>query len=443
MSDELIEVPYDWSPRSYQMPAWTFLEHGGKRADLCWHRKSGKDLFALSWTVRSAMMRPGIYWHILPKYSQARKTVWDGRTNAGLPYLNVFGPEKGGIIAKKKENEMMIEFINDSIWQIQGADEPDRLVGPNPVGVVFSEWSLMTQEIYTLTIQPILESNGGWALFIYTMRGENHAYQQRERMKDRPDWFVEKLTIDDTRDETGRPIVTPEQVEKMREEGTPEPVIQQEYYCSSKSPVQGSYYENEMTKVDAENRICEVPWEQRLEVFTSWDLGIDDATVIWFFQEYGNQIRVIDLEFASGEGLPYYAKKLRERPYIYGAHYGPHDIEVRELGTAASRRDTARKLGIPFRVVPRHSVADGIDAVRGILNRCWFDKKKCHKGTQALKTYHKQWDAENQRFLSEPVHDWSSDFADAFRIFAMGHRTTQGRKKGAGKAKGEYPVFGS
>lgn len=437
-----IEIPYNWAPRDhYQMPAWEYLEAGGKRADLCWHRKSGKDLLALAHTAAQAIQVPGVYWHILPKYSQARKTVWDGRTNDGKSYLDVFGPEKGGIIAKKKENEMMLELINGSIWQIQGADEPDRLVGPNPRGVVFSEWSLMYLEIYQLTIQPILESNGGWAIFIYTPRGRNHAYEQRAIRKKSPGWFVQTLTINDTRDEEGKPIINEEQINRLRREGTPEALIQQEYYCSFDAPIRGAYYEKEMNRMLDEKRITQVPWEPRLEVHTCWDLGVNDSTVIWFLQEHGGQVRVIDCYANSGEGLPHYAKIVRDKPYLYGHHYAPHDITVREMGTASSRLDTARRLGLRFRVVPRHTLEDGIEATRSLLARCWIDEERCGKGIEALKGYRKEYNEEFKCYRDTPLHDWTSDYCDSLRQFAMGHRTPVDRRNMPTHAKTEYDIF--
>lgn len=435
-----VEVPYGWSPRPYQLPAWKFLEGGGERTDLCWHRKSGKDLFALSWTAFAAMKRPGVYWHILPQYNQARKTIWEGRTNAGIPYLDVF-PEE--IIVKPKENEMMLELVNGSIWQIQGADEPDKLVGPNPVGVVFSEWSLMNPDIYHLTIQPILESNGGWALFIYTARGRNHAYAQRERMRNNTRWFTQLLTIEDTLNEKGKPIVSKEQVEAMRKEGTPEAFINQEYYCSFEAPMRGAYYEVEMRRAMSDNRITKVPWEPNLMVHTSWDLGSNDQTVIWFFQQHYNEIRVIDLYANSGEGLAHYAKVLKEKSYAYGTHYAPHDITVQELGSGQTRIKTAKDLGITFRTVPKiKDVNDGIEAVRNMLPRCWFNEEKCQKGIEGLKGYRKEWNEKNQCYRDTPLHDWCSDYADAFRTFTMGIKSPDQKGKKPRTAKSDYSIFG-
>jgi hypothetical protein len=152
---------------------------------------------------------------------------------------------------------------------------------------------------------------------------------------------------------------------------------------------------------------------------------VGDSTAIWFYQVVAKEIRFIDYLESSGEGLAFYAKQLRERPYVYGRHKAPHDIEVREFGTGRSRREQALELGINFDVVPNWSIEDGIAAVRSILSRCWFDRTKCEKGLYALSSYHKELDERNSTegrpyYKDKPEHDWSSHGSDAFRYFAIG-----------------------
>ena len=154
-------------------------------------------------------------------------------------------------------------------------------------------------------------------------------------------------------------------------------------------------------------------------VFTVWDLGVADATAIWFGQIAGREIHIIDYYEAQGEGLPYFARELRSRPYFYANHYAPHDIEVRELGSGKSRKEMAANLGLYFRVVPNLPIQDGIDAARAILQRCWFDRIKCDIGLRALRNYHKEWDQKKGVYRSNPFHDKSSHGADAFRYLAL------------------------
>lgn len=217
-----ITVPVDWAPRPYQLPLWSYLEGGGKRAVAVWHRRAGKDATALNWTVVSALQRVGLYWHLLPTYNQGRKIMWDGKTKEGRAFLEAW-PE--GFIAGRNNTDMRLELKNGSLWQVVGTDNVDRLVGANPVGCVFSEYSLQDARAWDY-IRPILTENGGWALFIYTPRGMNHGYTLYEMAKKNPNWFCEKLTINETK------AIGEEDIQLEKDSGMSDDMINQEYYCS-------------------------------------------------------------------------------------------------------------------------------------------------------------------------------------------------------------------
>ena len=189
--------------------------------------------------------------------------------------------------------------------------------------------------------------------------------------------------------------------------------------------IEGAYYGKQMDKAMEQNRISSVPWIPDLPVDTYWDLGIaekkTDAMSIVFTQEIGLEIHIIDFYGNSGEGLSHYIKHLQEKPYVYGRHYAPHDIEVKELSTGKTRLESARRLGISFDVVPRTRFNDGVDAVRMVLSKCWFDEEKTTELTRALKSYRKEWDDRLSKFKDRPLQDWSCDPADAFRMFALNH----------------------
>lgn len=182
----------------------------------------------------------------------------------------------------------------------------------------------------------------------------------------------------------------------------------------------GSYYARAFQEIYRSNRICYVPYESSLPVYTSWDLGMSDSTAIWFFQFYGKEIRVIDYYENNGEGLGHYANVLRDRGYKYGRHFAPHDIAVRELGSGISRLETARKLGIVFDRIPTNvDVMGGIDNCREMLSYCWFDEAKTDQGRKCLEGYKKEWDERHGCYKSAPLHDWCSHGADSFRTMAQ------------------------
>lgn len=190
---------------------------------------------------------------------------------------------------------------------------------------------------------------------------------------------------------------------------------------------EGKFYAKQMGRVYAEKRICSVPWEESLEVHTSWDLGYSDSTSIWFFQLVGKEIRLIEHFQASGEPLTYYLKVLKEKPYVYGKHLVPHDAQVREYSTGLTRVESARKMGVVFTPVPKLSIHEGIDAVRSLLGKCWFDERKCASGIKALESYTKEWNQSIGAYSDSPRHCEYSHPSDSFRYLAIGLAAVVGR----------------
>lgn len=433
-----ILLPHNWRPRNYQMSAWKYMQGPaeGKRAACVWHRRAGKDLFAINVIATKVPERVGTYWHMLPTYKQGRNIVWNGFTRDGRAFLSHFPDE---MVAAKNGTEMRVTFFNGANYQVVGTDDINSLVGTNPVGVVFSEYSLHDPGAWNY-IRPILAENGGWALFIYTARGRNHGYTLLQLAKSNKRWFSEVLVAGDngTKREDGTPVISDEVIEEERRSGMPEEMIQQEFYCSFEAPFIGAYYGAHMMRAERDDRIVEhIPLEPKLLVHTAWDLGVNDTMVVWFIQEHYNEIRLIDHYEVSGEGLPHMAKMLmgqvdggeHRADYVYGTHYAPWDIAVRELGTGKSRIETAKSLGIRFRIGKQQSVDDGIEAVRNILPQCWFSATKCQRGIEALRQYRKAFDDKNKCFRNHPLHDWTSNSADALRTYAMNRRPNDGRNR--------------
>ena len=419
-----IVLPNGWNPRDYQLPAWNALEGGIKRALLLWHRRAGKDDVCLHWAATQAMQRVGNYWHMLPEYAQARKSIWEAvNPHTGKRRIDEAFPDE--ICANKRSQDMFIRFKNGSTWQLVGSDTYNSLVGSPPIGVTASEWALADPAAWAY-LRPILRENGGWAVFITTVRGKNHVWRMYEGAKNDPDWFVQRLTATDTKT-MSQAVLDKERIEYQREYGAEDgdALFSQEYMCDWEAAIVGSYYGKMMRDLDSTGRVCSVPYDPQALVHTAWDLGLNDATVIWFFQVVGMEIHLIDYLANSGQPLAWYAGELHKKTYAYGEHILPHDAEARELQTNRSRTDTLRGLNLNVRVLKaagaeRVLVADGINAVRTILPRCWFDKDKCAAGIDALKSYHRDWDETKKTFHDRPVHDWASDPADAFRYLALG-----------------------
>jgi phage terminase large subunit len=410
-----IILPYMFEPRDYQLPLWEAFDSGIKRFLLVWHRRAGKDKCCLNLMARATQERVGTYYYFLPTYSQGKKIIWDGMDFEGYRFLHHFPKE---LIESMNQTEMKIRMTNGSLFQIIGSDNIDSIVGTNPVGVVFSEYSLQDPQAWDF-IRPILSENRGWALFNGTPRGRvNHLHKLYEAVRNNPDWFVNVSGIDVTH------ALTEEQVQQERESGMDEELIQQEFYCSFEAGMSGAYYYAQMNKMYEEGRITRVPYDPILPVDTWWDIGIGDSTSIIFTQTVrgAREIRIIDYYETSGESLHFFAKLLDEMEYVYGEHIAPHDIEVREMGTGKSRLEIARTLGLNFKVARRLPLDDGIHAVRMMLPLVWIDEKKCARLIDALLNYRKVYDLKMLEYKSRPLHDWSSHPADAMRAGAVGRR---------------------
>ena len=417
-----IQLPNNWKPRHDQMPLWNYLENGGKRAIQLAHRRWGKDDVALHNTACQAVKRPGNYWHMLPEYGQARKAIWDAvNPRTGIRRVDEAFPL--AIRESTRTQDMMIKLKGGSTWQLIGSDNFNSLVGSPPIGIVFSEFAIANPASWNY-LRPILAENDGWAVFITTPRGKNHAYSLYEFAKEDPAWFAGLVTSDES-DVFTKEQLAQELAELISELGPEEGMafFRQEYYCSFDTLISGSYYGSIIDLADTDGRICNVPYDPALPVITAWDLGMGDSTGIWFIQDAKTEYRIIDYYEASGEGFSYYAKYLKELPYDYSEHIMPHDIRVRELGTGKSRYESAQALGIrPITICPSLPVDDGINAVRNVLSKCYFDKKKTAQGLEGLRCYHKEYDEKRKEYKNKPYHDWTSHPSDAFRMFAIGHR---------------------
>lgn len=438
-----VVLPYNFDPRHYQEDLFkAFMRRDYKRFFYIWHRRGGKDLTALNLTIWDAMQNVGVYWHLLPKYTQCRKAIWDGMDNEGRKFIDYIPKE---IIKSKNKQEMKIELINGSIWQLQGSDNYDDLLSTNPRGVVFSEYGYSNPAAWG-KIQPILEANGGWAIFETTPNGENHAFDLYHKAEQLDYWFTETLRIDQTKKEVNGelvPVITEQQIELIRAEGMDEDKIQQEYYCSWKASLIGAYYSEQMRQAEADRRITTVPLVDGYEVHTWWDLGNSDYTSIWFVQYVGTQILLVDYYQDNGKKPSHYAEELKNRKYNYGSHNIPHDgNHVHFSSDGKSAKDWLTKAGLEgVKVHERtNDVGADINTARMLLSRCVFDKEKCYDGIQALKSYRKKYNELKKCYENNPYHDWASHGADAFRYLSVGYKETFGVKTHHVRV-GDAPTF--
>jgi phage terminase large subunit len=408
-------LPHNYKPRPYQIPLLRAMDCGINRAVIVIHRRAGKDKTLINLVAKKMFERVGSYYYFFPTYKQGKKIIWNGMDKNGFKFISHI-PEN---LRKRTDNsEMLIETTNHSIFQVIGTDNIDSIVGTNPIGCIFSEYSLQNPIAWDL-MRPVLRENGGWAVFNFTPRGNNHAKRLFDMAKNNEKWFCQLLTVDDTHDESGNRIITDDDIEEERRSGMSEELIQQEYYCSFNAAIQGAYYTKELEQAQKERRLTNAPYEPQLLTHTVWDIGVSDATVILFIQVCNREIRIIDYYENNNFGLDHYIKIIKEKPYIYGKHFAPHDIKAKEWSNGKSRQEIASGLGINFELCPRLTILDGIDAVRRMFPRVWIDSIKCERLIDCLTEYKREYDEDLKDFKNSPLHDWSSHAADGFRYLAL------------------------
>ena len=417
-----IDLPVrTFHPRAHQVEVWEALLSGRLRADVVAHRRWGKDEVALHWAAFCASEVPGNYWHLLPEASQGRKAIWDAvNPHTGHRRIEEAFPPQMGVTAH--DAEMKLAFANGSTWQVAGSDNYNSLMGASPAGVVFSEWALAKPEAWSF-IRPILAENGGWALFLWTPRGRNHATRAFDSRAADPSWFTLRSPA------TATDVFTPAQLAKERaelvaelgSEAEGEARFATEYLVDFDAAAPGAYYASLMGAAEIAGRIGRVPHDPALKVETAWDLGIDDYTAIWFFQQVGREVRAIDYFETSGDGLQAIVRQaIADKPYVYGGHHLPHDVMVRELGAAGrSRFETLGSLGVrPILVGTATDPEERVNAGRLLIPVTWFDAERCAVGLERLRAYRKRWSRATRAYAG-PLHDHASHAADAFGEFAL------------------------
>lgn len=373
------------------------------------------------------LLRRRVYWHVMPTLKQAKLVAWD-------ILKEISGPIPG---VKQNNSELEVTYPNGNKVRLIGADNPDSLRGPALSGLSLDEFSQIAGNVFGEILSKALGDHLGYAIFSGTIKGKDQLYQTYQSAKDAPDWYAVWQDIDVSLATEAGPTITAleramEDDRKLVAQGVmTQDEFDQEWFLSSDAAIQGAYYRKEMAAAKDQGRITRVPIEPALPVDTDWDLGMDDSTAIWFSQSLrSGEVRVVDYYEASGEGLLHYVKVLADKGYTYGKHYPPHDIAVRELGTGKSRKEVAASLGLKFEEpLPSLPLADGIEASRLHLARCWFDETRCAKGIESLRNYRKSYNPKMEQFTATPVHNKASHGADAFRGMAVRYQPPKKKRE--------------
>ena len=317
----------------------------------------------------------------------------------------------------KNEQELTITLINGSQIRLYGADNADAMRGLGFSGVYMDEYGDFKPSVFGNVIRPALSDKQGWAVFGGTPKGKNQFWEIYETATRIPsEWFLLRLPASTSG------ILPATELAAARAQLAEDQYLQ-EYECSFEAAILGAFFGKEMREAEQQGRICQVPYDRNLPVYTAWDLGYRDDTAIWFYQLGRGEIRVIDFYAVSGADIYDIATTVMEKPYRYAKHYLPHDARAKSLQTGKSIiEQLATHLDVAkLAVVPDIGVQSGIQAVRLVLPRVWFDAEKCREGIEALRQYQREYDEDKKAYRQSPRHDWTSHPSDAFRMLAVSY----------------------
>ncbi|RUW22153.1 hypothetical protein EOA34_22245 [Mesorhizobium sp. M4B.F.Ca.ET.013.02.1.1] len=407
-----------------------------------WHRRAGKDEIVLNAMRELAWKDPGTYWHCFPEQKQARKAIWNG-VNGHTGKRRIFEAFPPLMIERMQDDDMFIELKNGATFQLIGSDRYDSTVGSGPKGIAYSEWALSNPSAWAYH-SPMIRETGGFAAFITTPRGNNHAKTMFDRAKTNPSWFAELLSIDQTK------ALSQQDLDEAKQEYIDlhgkemgEALYEQEYLCSFAGALIGSYWGGDIWRAERSGQIRSVPIDWTHPVHTAWDLGKAINNPVWVFQVIHGQLRIVDFYRPETDDLEEWCKWLNERGY-HGDDYVPDDILDPIWGAKHTRWDLLKAKGRKPRLIKRIAVADGIhagrEAIKGFLFHSGDDERgqRMEMGLDGLKSYKRLWDDDRKTFLENPLKDWAEHIGSSWRYLGLAWRGAIAVKEKPVGDKGAY-----
>ncbi len=423
-----IEIPHNFRYRDYQKGVVSFLRKWGKRAVNVWHRRAWKDKTYFNLLIEMAVREVGWYAYILPTYAQGKKIIWDSIDKDGKKFRDHIPKD---LIAWENGTELKITLVNGSFIQILGSDTIDNLRGISPRWIVFSEYAFQNPTAWEV-MRPILAENGWWAIFNSTPNGKNHFYDMCMMAENNPEWYFQKLSVNDTG------VVSTEYIEEERRNGMSEEMIQQEYFVSFDVGAIGAYYAREIEQARNDGRITKLPFNPDVPVDLYFDLGVNDNFTISFKQNDGQFFNFINYYEDNGKTLEHYfyviddwfQRKNGKMGYIYLPHDSAQKWQSFLVSWTTIIEKFHQKYPNKVKFIPNKvGINDGIQEARKLFPRVRFDSENCVQLVRCLENYKKDYDDVKKIFRDQPRHDWASHGADNFRYFAVSDKDTETRPK--------------
>ena len=404
------QAKWPWPLRPYQEKAHAAFEAGKRRQGLFWHRRAGKDVFCLSVARNESAKRIGGYVHFFPKHVQAKRAIWNGiDPKKGARFIDTAFADQE---VNRNNTDMMIEMHNGSTWQLLGSDNYDRIVGGNIVGAFFSEWALCDPRAWDF-IRPMILENNGFAFFITTFRGRNHAWQMAQNLKKNPNWHIDIMTVDDSRDIKGEYVISPEQIQNERDDGMSESLIQQEYFCNPDAVSDGAIYGRQVENLRNDPVRLMADWNPAKPVYCVWNFDLPVFASYVIIQP-GDRPVILDAgqqEFTTlGESIAHVNK---ERWPIQQHYIMAHQREMAAaMGELQARPD----------VLPVRNNLTATTNTAAFLERVRLDGERCDVLLDALAGYVRRERFDPQAatvdFGPDPIMSWHWRLAYSLECFA-------------------------
>lgn len=425
-SANVIKVTTGYKPR-----VWQALAHKSvKRHNiLVFHRRGGKSVFAVNHIINKALkfkktdehgrpLRNPQYAYVATTFGQVEKIVWQ--------YFKDFLKDIPDV--KFNETKLRIQIPLDDVRgtatiYLFGTEKFDSFRGMYLDGYVLDEYGDMHPDVRDKVFLPMLSDRVGWEMVIGTPKGENAFKDLFDvAQEDKENWY--SLLMDA---ETSG--ILPESELNMLKRTMSKEAFRQEYMCDWNAAPSGKVYQTYIDEAKKEGRVTKVPYDPSVPVMTFWDLGMSDSMVVWFIQEVGKAIHVIDHIEDHGKGLPHYFGLLEGKKYRYGTVFLPHDAAQRSIETGLSRWEFFVENGFPDVVVCKRpsNIQDGIHAARMLIPRMWFNQETTALGVKALSSYEYVYDTKREVYSTTPLHNWASHSSDGIRLFAENYTAGMSR----------------
>jgi len=369
-------------------------------------RGSGK-----SWGVARALLTIGIHKPIRVLCArELQNSITDSVHALLADQIKTIGIEpfyeiQNTVIYGKNGTEFLFAGLKHNITKIKSFEGVDLCWVEEAQTVSKSSWDTLIPTIRKegseiwITFNPELDSDETYKRFV--VHPPSNAVVQKVNWSDNP-WF---------------PQVLKDEKDDLKERDLD--AYLNVWEGNTRQVLDGAVYANELRKAQEENRIKDVHIDLTIPVSTFWDLGWSDLNSIWFVQTVpGGEVRVVDFYQNCQKTIDHYVQVLQTKGYTYRDHWLPHDAEHKNM-TGKSVKDIMQNMGLPIRITPKLSIADGINAARMLMNRCYFDQIRCAEGLQALRHYRYEVDPDTKLFSKTPLHDQNSHAADAWRYAAV------------------------